>query len=235
MPPDEHIELAHRNRAAALYPCGFQPFCYVTPTSQRSEPHFTDLLISLHSLRFTRYASGFTSYEPLHTMVNAVVPLTAEKPPTFGWLQLEKKAAAALSKLAMRSPPAMATLMTMVNRMSRSNALVMSQSAISKEIGTSRETVNKAIRMLVDHNFIQTVKVGGTTVYVVNSRVAWQGERGARYAAFAADVIALEAEQDSPIDDQPALLSVPQLREGERVLVGNEPIDPPDQGELPLP
>lgn len=168
-------------------------------------------------------------------MVNAVVPLAKEKPPTFGWLQLEKKAAGALSKLAMKSPPAMATLMYMVNRMSRSNALVVSQGAIAKDIGTSRETVNKAIRLLADHNFVQTVKVGGSSVYVVNSRVAWQGERGARYAAFGADVIALESEQDHPIDDLPPLHSVPQIQPGERVLVGNEPIDPPDQGELSLP
>ena len=92
------------------------------------------------------------------------------------------------------------------------------------------------MKLLTAHNFIQTIKVGNTSVYVVNSRVAWQGERGARYAAFGADVIALETEQDAPIDDAaPPLKTVPQLREGERVLVGNEPLDPPDQGELSLP
>lgn len=167
-------------------------------------------------------------------MVNAVVPM-GEKAPTYGWLQLEKKAAAALSKLAVKSPAAMGTLMYMVNRMSRSNALVVSQGAIAAELGLSRETINKAIRQLVAHNFIQSLKVGGSAVYVVNSRVAWQGVRGARYAAFGADVIALETEQDAPIDDLPALQQVPILHEGERLLVGNEPTDPPDQGELELP
>lgn len=167
-------------------------------------------------------------------MVHAVVPM-GEKPATFGWLQLEKKAAAALSKLAIKSPPAMGTLMYMVNRMSRSNALVVSQGAIAAELELSRETVNKALKLLVAHNFVQSVKVGNTNVYVVNSRVAWQGERGARYAAFGADVVALEREQDAPIDDLPALQQVPILHAGERLLVGNEPIDPPDQGELHLP
>ena len=167
-------------------------------------------------------------------MVNAVVPLN-EKPATYGWLQLEKKAAAALSKLAIKSPPAMGTLMYMVNRMSRSNALVVSQGAIASELGLSRETINKAIRLLVDHNFVQALKAGGANVYVVNSRVAWQGERGGRYAAFGADVIALESEQTSPLDNLPELLPVPVLHDGERVLVGNEPGDPPDQGELHLP
>jgi hypothetical protein len=167
-------------------------------------------------------------------MVNAVVPL-GEKPNTFGWLQIEKKAAAELQRLAMKSPAATGTLMYMVNHMSRSNALVVSQKAIAEEIGTTRETVNKAIRYLADHNFIQIIKAGGNSVYVVNSRVAWQGDRGARYAAFGADVIAIESEQDRSIDDLPPLKSVPQLRQGERLLVGNEPVDPPDQGELDLP
>lgn len=167
-------------------------------------------------------------------MVNAVVPL-GEKPATFGWLQLEKKAAKELQSLAIRSPAAMGTLMYMVNHMSRSNALVVSQKAMAKELGISLKSVGNSVKLLALHHFIETIKVGNTSVYVVNSRVAWQGERGARYAAFGADVIALESEQDRPIDDQPALKSVPQLRQGERLMVGNEPVDPPDQGELDLP
>ena len=71
---------------------------------------------------------------------------------------------------------------------------------------------------------------------VVNNKVAWQGNRGERYAAFGADVLAIEAEQEQDlIDDPRPLKSVPKLIEGERLLVGNEPIDPPDQGELELP
>ena len=168
-------------------------------------------------------------------MVNAVVPLSKEKPSTFGWLQLEKKAAKELQSLAIRSPAAMGTLMYMVNHMSRSNALVVSQKAMAKELGISLKSVGNSVKLLATHHFIETIKVGNTSVYVVNSRVVWQGERGARYAAFGADVIALESEQDHPIEDRPALKRVPQLRQGERLMVGNEPIDPPDQGELELP
>jgi len=167
-------------------------------------------------------------------MVNAVIPLEKEKPATFGWLQFEKKALKELQNLAMKSPAAMGTLMYMVNRMSRSNALVVSQQAIATELKCSRVTVNGAIKYLVEHNFVQVIKAGGSTVYVVNSRVAWQGERGARYAAFGADVIAMETEQTGPIDDLPPLKGVPKLHEGERLLVGNEPIEPPDQGQLDL-
>lgn len=168
-------------------------------------------------------------------MVNAVVPLGKEKPNTYGWLQFEKKGLKELQKLATSSPAAMGTLMYMLNNMSRSNALVVSQKAIATELGLSLKSIGNSVKTLTEHNFIQTIKVGNTSVYVVNSRVAWQGERGARYAAFGADVVAIESEQTGNMDDETPLKSVPKLHEGERLLVGNEAIEPPDQGELELP
>lgn len=168
-------------------------------------------------------------------MVNAVIPLEREKPATFGWLQFEKKALKELQDLSIKSPASMGTLMYMVNRMSRSNALVVSQQAIAKELGIARETVNKAIKYLVKHNFVQVIKAAGASVYVVNSRVAWQGIRGERYAAFGADVIAMESEQTGELDDLPPLKGVPRLHDGERILVGNEEGPPPDQQEMELP
>ena len=68
-------------------------------------------------------------------MVNAVVP--SGKPSGFGWLQFEKKGLQELQKLAIRSPAAMGTLLYLVNNMSRSNALVVSQTAIAAGIGQS--------------------------------------------------------------------------------------------------
>ncbi len=145
-------------------------------------------------------------------MVHAVVPMPKEKPPTYGWLQVEKKSVGELQKLAITSPAAMGTLMYLINHMSRSNALVVSQKAIAEGIGIKRETVNRAIKYLNEHNFVQILKAGGSTVYVVNSKVAWQGERGARFAAFGADVIAIESEQDDAvIDDETPLKQVPVL------------------------
>ena len=64
-------------------------------------------------------------------------------------------------------------------------------------------SVNRALKYLREHNFIQSVKAGGATVYVVNNKVAWQGNRGERYAAFGADVLAIEAEQEQDLIDDP--------------------------------
>ena len=62
--------------------------------------------------------------------------------------------------------------------------------------------MNRAVRYLVEHNFIQVIKAAGASVYVVNSRVMWQGNRGERYAAFGADIVAIESEQDPATIEQ---------------------------------
>lgn len=166
----------------------------------------------------------------------AVVVQPDDKPNTFGWLQMEKKTALELQKLAIKSPTGMATLMMMINRMSRTNALVISQQAIADELGVTRRSIVSAIATLEKSQFIETLKVGTALVYCVNTRVAWQGIRGARYAHFGADIYAVEKEQDKPVDppDEP-LKSVPSFGgNGERIIIGNEPLDPPDQQELTL-
>lgn len=158
------------------------------------------------------------------------------KPSTFGWLQVEKKVGQELQKLAIKSPSAMGTLLYLMNNMGRNNAFAVSQAVIAEKVGVKRQSVSLAVKLLAEKRFIEIVKVGNLCIYRVNTRVAWQGNRGERFAHFTADVLAIEQEQDRDIDDaQDPLKQVPVLGDDERVLIGNEPITPPDQGELSLP
>jgi DNA-binding Lrp family transcriptional regulator len=126
-------------------------------------------------------------------------------------------------------------LMYLANNMGRNNALAVSQAIIAKKVGVTITAVNRAIKTLDKHRFIEVVKVGNLCVYRVNSRVAWQGNRGEKYAYFSADIIAFEGEQTGSIEDSEPLKQVPVLNDGERYLMGNEPIEPPDQQEMELP
>jgi hypothetical protein len=168
-------------------------------------------------------------------MPTAIVRFEDEKPSTFGWLQLEKKVGQELQRLAIKHPAAMGTLLYLTNNMGRNNALAVSQAVIGKKVGIGRQAVSGAIKLLSEHRFIEVVKVGNLCIYRVNTRVAWQGNRGERFAHFTADVIAFENEQQASIDDQEPLKQVPVLEDDERVLIGNEPVDPPDQQEMELP
>jgi hypothetical protein len=106
---------------------------------------------------------------------------------------------------------------------------------MAEKVGIGRQAISTAIKLLSEHKFIEVVKVSNLCIYRVNTRVAWQGNRGARYAHFMADVIAVESEQSRIVDDEIPLKRVPVLDVGERILIGNEPIDPPDQQEIELP
>jgi long-subunit fatty acid transport protein len=144
-------------------------------------------------------------------MMSASVPTgKKDKPNTFGWLQLEKKSASELKRLAITSPIAMASLMYMVERMSRSNALVVGQRAIAQDLGKTERSISTALALLEKHNFIERIKVGTGCAYRVNTRVFWQGVRGARFAYFSAEVIALESEQTMSVDNRTPLKIVPK-------------------------
>lgn len=168
--------------------------------------------------------------------VNAVLKNEDSPPNTFGWLQVDKRTNQDMMRLAMKHPTAMGVLVYLMGNMGRNNALAISQSALAKKTGATRSAINRAVGILAKHQFIELINVGNLCIYRVNTRVAWQGNRGERFAHFTADVIAFEDEQTTPIESKPEpLKQVPVLHEDERLLVGNEPIDPPDQQEMELP
>ena len=109
--------------------------------------------------------------------MNAVIQDENSKEGAFGWLQFEKKGLQELQRLALRAPMAMGVLLYLVNNMGRSNALAVSQGAMSK-LGISVRAVAGAVATLSNHNFIEVVKVGNMNVYRINSRVAWQESAG---------------------------------------------------------
>ena len=115
----------------------------------------------------------------------------------------------------------------------------MSHEAIASALGITSRTARDSTKKLEAAKFVQVLKSGTSNVYVINSRVAWQGVRGMRHASFNADLVVVEQEQDRPVDElieeSKSLQHVPILDFNERFLVGNEDLPPPDQQEMELP
>lgn len=158
-----------------------------------------------------------------------------------GWLMSDKKAHQAMWQFGVKpgNSTALVVLHFMTARLNRgTNAVVMSSEAIAKIMNLNDKTIRTAIQKLAEAKFIQILKSGRSNIYVINHQVAWQGNRGARFAAFGAELIIHEAEQAIPVDqlieDAKALQTVAIMDFGERLLVGNESIDPPDQQEMEL-
>ena len=85
-------------------------------------------------------------------------------------------------RVNLKNPMAMTVLLYMTSKMRReTNVYVASGTTLAREIGVSSRTIQTAIRVLKQLNFVQVLKAGNTNAYVINTPVvAWHGERGLR-------------------------------------------------------
>lgn len=119
-----------------------------------------------------------------------------------GWVQNDKESHSHMWKLGVKHPTALAVLHFMISRLNRGAAgIVISAPAMARAMGISERTAKSATSILRDKKFVQILKSGNTNVYIVNSRVAWQGPRGARHAVFNAQILVDETEQMKTIEE----------------------------------
>jgi len=169
----------------------------------------------------------------------------AMKPPQFGspvenkpgqWVQTERRAHEDWAALIGRKPKAAALLHHLVAQMGQQNAVVINQKTLALLMACSIDTVQRALRVLVDERWIQIVKMNGpgtVAAYVVNDRVAWGQPRDQlRLSVFSATVVANHEEQDAETLQNVALRRVPSLFPGERQLPTGSGQEPPSQPSL---
>jgi len=137
-------------------------------------------------------------------------------------------------ELAKKSMPAFMIFNFLTERMTRQNAIVVSQTTLMEILDLGRTSIHKGIKVLQDDNWIQVVKIGQANGYLVNSRVVWRSHQEKRYGYFGADVIVSETEQAQNIEDlenQP-LKHIPNVKVGEMMISDNAELPPPDQRDL---
>lgn len=117
------------------------------------------------------------------------------------------------------------------------NAVVCSRNVLAEVTGCSIATVGRAIRILKDDNWIDTVKIGNASAYCVNERAFWQAGRNQRqYAVFSATVIAAASEQDSDFREKAKqkLTYIPVIEDSDIAVAGSDQLTPPDQQDLDI-
>ena len=117
------------------------------------------------------------------------------------------------------------------------NAVVCSRNVLAEVTGCSIATVGRAIRVLKDDNWIDTVKIGNASAYCVNERAFWQAGRNQRqYAIFSATVIAAASEQDSDFREKAKqkLTYIPVIEDSDIAVAGKDQLPPPDQQDLDI-
>lgn len=156
-----------------------------------------------------------------------------EKRRSGTWVQTEREAHEAWARLIRKSPKAAELMHLITARIGDHNAVVMSIPTIMKLMETSRPTVIRAINLLREDKWVETVQIGGSgtaNAYVVNDRVAWSGPRnGIRFSLFSAAVIAVSEDQpdQESLGMQQPLRRLPRIGEGQ--IPSGSGLPPPSQ------
>jgi len=147
------------------------------------------------------------------------------------WVQTEREAHEAWAKLIRKSPKAAELMHLITARIGDHNAVVMSIPTIMSLMGASRPTVIRAINLLREDLWVQTVQIGGSgtaNAYVVNDKVAWTGARdGIKFSLFSASVIVSSSDQADQIDEQKPLRKLARI--GEFQIPIGDGLPPPSQ------
>lgn len=155
------------------------------------------------------------------------------------WVQTEREAHEAWANLMRKSPRAAELLHLLVARIGDHNAVVVSQKTLASLMERNTRTVKRAVRDLVEGNWIEVRQLGETgsvNAYVINDRVAWQGHReNMRYSLFSAAVVVSDQEQPdiASLGAQEPLRELPSLFPGERQLPTGQGLPPPSQPPFP--
>lgn len=156
----------------------------------------------------------------------------------YNFVQLSRNYLKEMRVLARKSPIAHEILYYFVENMGKTtNAVVCSRKLLTEITGCSLSTVGRAIKVLKDDNWVDTVKIGSASAYCVNERAFWQAGRNSRkYAKFSATVIAAASEQDPQQFDssKSKLTYIPVIEENDILITGSEKLPPPDQQDMEL-
>lgn len=95
-----------------------------------------------------------------------------------------------------KNPTAGTILLWIVKHMDKSNALVVSQTAICDALDIHRNTVTNAVNFLKENKALDVFKSGTTNVYAINEQVAWKDiAENKKFAHFSAKVFLSANEQ----------------------------------------
>jgi len=158
----------------------------------------------------------------------------AERGPAH-FAMIEKQALTNLDQLMAKDLQAARLIITLIKFLEPGSGgvVVISKQTMAELMAVSQSTISRALRTLIDGNWVQRVRIGSAHAIAVNDTVAWVGQRtDRRFASFSATVIASRAEQDAADLAPRELRQLPVMNQGEDLLSYGETA-PPAQGLLP--
>lgn len=151
-----------------------------------------------------------------------------------GYYMMSRKAEKNLRELARENPTASLVFSVIRENMQiGTNAVTISNAAFAKILNVSPRTIMRATKHLFDQKYVQIIKIGNANSYIVNEQIAFSGSANQRMAVFSSTIIAHECDNEG-WDKVEKLKAVPMLKVGERALLNDENLPPPDQLDLEI-
>ncbi len=119
------------------------------------------------------------------------------------FVQLKENHMVLFRRLNLKNHKAMNFLMFLLEHMGRNNALIVSREALAEIFSVSKPTVDRWIGFCKVNNLIQTARTGSSSVYHVNSTIAWKSKDSKRrFAKFTAEVLISKSEQERQLEQR---------------------------------
>lgn len=111
----------------------------------------------------------------------------------------KREGSPALRGLIAKSGVAAQIFIFLAEQMDRTNAVVASGTALSECLGISKGAVSKAVKLLVEENYVIRLNSGGTSVFALNDEYVWTAwASGKKTSMFRnASVLIAKSEQDT--------------------------------------
>ena len=141
----------------------------------------------------------------------------AKKSPYRSFVQrnTDAKTQKRMTDLMIKNGSAAAIFELLMGEMDGHNAIIASHKVISKRLGISMPTVNRAIQYLKEKEFIKVFKTGNSNLYAVDDTICWKSYgnniKDSLYAKIDAYVMLDLAEQD--LDTQREVLNKQEVSE----------------------
>ena len=155
----------------------------------------------------------------------------------FNFVQLSRSYLHQMRKLARKSPIAHEILYYLVEHMGRTtNAVVCSYTTLCEITGVSRPTVGRAIKLLKDDQWIDTVKIGNANAYCVNERCSGKLEEIKKIRDLLSNSYRICHRSGERFQEKAKqkLTYIPIIESSDIPTTGTDELPPPDQGDLSL-
>ena len=105
--------------------------------------------------------------------------------------------------LIANAPTAYRILRFFVTNMDKYNAIICSYKVIQEKFDYSKSTVERSIKILKEHKYVEVKKSGASNVYLINKNLYWNSwGTNYAYAEFGAKVILTASEQDKETQEE---------------------------------